>query len=129
MKNFTLPLLLLFCLLSFAQENISITATLVDGESGKPVEFANIGFEGRGIGTVSSERGEFDLLLKPAFVDQKYDLMISCIGYETIRLPYTSWVQFADREQRILLQPKTTELDPVVILSGKREYEKLGSET
>ncbi|MCW5518228.1 carboxypeptidase-like regulatory domain-containing protein [Aureitalea sp. L0-47] len=129
MKKITLPLFLLFCFFSIAQENIIITATLIDESSGKPVEFANIGFEGRGVGTVSTQRGEFELYLKPGFVAQEYELMISCIGYETIRLPYTSWIGFTNSEEKIFLKPQTTELDPVVILSGKREYEKLGSET
>jgi hypothetical protein len=129
MKNITLPLFLLFYLSFFAQEKITIAATLIDDNTGTPIEFANIGFENRGVGTVSSEQGEFELLLKSGFVDQKYELMISCIGYETIRLPYDNWIRFIDREQRIYLKPQTTELDPVVILSGKREYEKIGSES
>jgi hypothetical protein len=129
MKKITLPLLLLFYLFSIAQEDITITANLFDESTGKPIEFANVGFEGRGVGTVSSAKGEFELHLKPSFVAQKYELMISCIGYKTIRLSHDRWIRLTNPEEKILLKPQTTELDPVVILSGKREYEKLGSET
>ena len=129
MKKITLPLFLLLFLFAFGQDKITISATLVDEYSGKPIEFANIGFEGRGVGTVSSERGQFTLSVNPGFAAQEHELMISCIGYETIRIPHINWGQLQNVEQRISLRPATTELDPVVILSGKREYEKLGSET
>lgn len=129
MKKITLPLLLLVYIISTAQEDITISATLVDESNGNPIEFANVGFEGRGIGTVSSERGEFKLPLKAGFIDEKHELMISCIGYETVQLPHAKWIRIRDLEQKIPLKPQTTELDPVVILSGRREYEKLGSET
>lgn len=129
MKIYNTVILFLLYLIAPAQNELVLTATVVQEYSGNPIEFANVGFEGRGVGTVSSENGHFELSLRAGFAEQQHELMISCIGFETIRLPYSEWIQFTQPGHKISLQTKTTELDPVVILSGKREFEKLGSET
>lgn len=63
------------------------------------------------------------------FASREYELFFSCVGYETKRLSYSQWRKLEGPDQQVFLDPQTTELEPVVIFSGKRGYDKLGSET
>ncbi len=129
MRIYTLVTFLFVCLSVFSQEELAIRATIVDANSGKPVEYVNIGFEGKGIGTVSASNGSFFLKLNNTLISLETDLVVSSIGYVTERIPFNEWKDWGEPGKYILLQPETTTLDPVVIVAGKREYERLGSET
>lgn len=43
----------------FCQDPVVIVASIADSNTGLPIEYVNIGFDGKGIGTVSSEEGRF----------------------------------------------------------------------
>ena len=129
MRIYTLVLFLSICFSMTPQEELTLRATVVDMNTGSPVEYVNIGFKGKGIGTVSASDGSFFLKLNSTFIALKTDLVISSIGYVTERIPFTEWKDWGEPAKYILLQPETTTLDPVVIVAGKREYERLGSET
>jgi len=77
---------------------------IVDDETGSPVPFASIGILGTARGTSSNLNGQFSIsVVKPA------TLMITCVGYETLRIKST-----ADLIE-IRLRPKVTQLDAIVV--------------
>ena len=127
------PLSLIFSFLMsiqvFAQHTKTITGTIVNAETGQPVEFVNIGFNSIRIGTVSKSNGTFLLELRKNLSESGDQLIISSIGYETEYIPSSEWSSWTSISNRIMLHPKTTQLDPVVIRSGKRGYDRLGSES
>lgn len=129
MRTYTFITFLLLCFSGYGQIELSISATLVDMNSGKPVEFVNIGFEGKRIGTVSLADGSFLLKVNRSMLIPENELVISSIGYVTERVPYSEWQHWKQKENLIMLEPETTKLDPVVIVAGKREFERLGSES
>jgi hypothetical protein len=81
--------ILFFLLLLFAAETISaqntISGTVTDEATGKPLARANIFISNTQKGTASAANGEFLLADVPA---GNYDLIISMIGYETIVYTY-----------------------------------------
>ncbi len=96
--------LVLFSLTANAQK---VSSKIIDSISQEPIPYANIIFK-KG-GTISNEEGKFTFLFgknaKPTDT-----LMISCIGYETIKRPLT---QFTDSV--IFMTPKTNKLREVIL--------------
>jgi hypothetical protein len=53
------------------------------------VAFASVGIQGKSIGTITNEEGEFDLHLPEAL--RTHRLFITCMGYEGFALPVNQW--------------------------------------
>ena len=70
-----------------AQEITTIAATIIDEQTKESVEFVNIGFEDKGIGTVSNAKGNFSLTFNSDAIEDAQFLQISSIGYETRKIP------------------------------------------
>jgi hypothetical protein len=63
----------------FSQEVID--GTVIDSKTKKPVEYVNIGFIGKNIGTVSDVNGAFSISIEEQLSDDS--ILFSCIGYES----------------------------------------------
>lgn len=115
----------LISLFTFRILNAQITCkgVLVDSLSKEPLEFANVGLVGKGIGSVSNEKGEFEFKV-PDSLDM-VPLKISLIGYKTITLK-ASEVQ---NGKRILLPPASISLAEVQVNPKKVKIKVLGNET
>jgi hypothetical protein len=102
--------LLIVCTKTIAQ--VKISGLVVDTQN-EAIPFANIVFVGSTIGVVSDENGKFYLES-----DKTYDkIEISFIGYETKIVT----VKNRDLDLKIVLSESASQLDEVVILSGKVE--------
>lgn len=60
---------------------LTLSGTVLDGESAAPLAYAAIGIKGRTLGTVSNVRGEFRFSIPAAYADDT--LFVSYIGYKT----------------------------------------------
>ncbi len=108
MKKIFLALTLFCSITAFTQ--VKIGGVVVD-EQNETIPFANVVFVNSTIGTVSSENGKFYLESDKDF----NEIEVSFIGYETKRLTIKS----RDLDLRIVLKEATSQLDEVVIYSGK----------
>lgn len=121
-----------FCLLlaslpSYAQGNSSISGTVIDSLSQRPVEFANVALARPGSptpidGTVCDEKGEFTLSKVEL---GEYQLMISFIGFETRVISVT----ISDRRQdinvgTIIISPTSQVLEAVTVEGQKSLIEE-----
>jgi hypothetical protein len=108
-----LLLLLFVCTQSFSQ-TINFKGKLLDKETNKPVVYANISFLKSNTGISSLEDGTFNLEIDKKLL--KEQLHISCLNYKDT-------VVLASRLQNkmLYLQPKSFELDEVVISRKGRE--------
>ncbi|TRX65862.1 carboxypeptidase-like regulatory domain-containing protein [Carboxylicivirga sp. M1479] len=61
-------------------QNIAINGRVVDAETNKPVEFANIGVVGTYMGTATDFDGFYELTVGESFVN--YKVQISAVGYQ-----------------------------------------------
>jgi hypothetical protein len=119
-----LSLTVLSCLfISFSFSQLVCKGVLFDSLSGQPVEFANIGIVGKGIGTVSNEKGEYAFSLPDSFANEK--VRVSMIGYKTKTLT----ARVASSKSKIALLQESTSLDEVAVTVKKTKIKILGNNT
>lgn len=115
------PLLLIGFLFAscvcYAQSDLG--GKVLSADNKVPVASANVYISNSSIGTVTDEKGQFVIKNFPA---GRYDLVISCIGYETQVVTLSS-AQLPP-VLTILLKPKVNELQEVIV----EPYEKNGWE-
>ncbi|MEM7084748.1 MAG: carboxypeptidase-like regulatory domain-containing protein [Bacteroidota bacterium] len=126
MRQLFTTLLLLVPFILLGQEVQVIAATVVNANTNEPVESVNIGFVGKGIGTVSNGTGNFSLVFKLAAVSPTDILQISSIGYETKKLKLSELNRLTSYKVIIQLTPKNYDLEQVVVKSVQREKKTLG---
>lgn len=102
---------------------IVCTGTLLDSASHELLAFANIGIPGKGIGTVSDEKGQFRLSVPDSF--SQSEIQISLIGYKTLRIASRS----LQNQATILLSPVSVKLQEVVVNPKSIKIKVLGNET
>lgn len=120
-KLFSFCFLQLFAVLSLAQTVCKGKVT--DSLNGKPVEFANIGVIGKGVGTVSNESGEYSLVIPDSLL--KEPVRISVIGYRTRTLAVSKLLS----EPNLKLGEETSKLNEVVVQAKKLKVKILGNST
>ncbi|CAM4169022.1 carboxypeptidase-like regulatory domain-containing protein [Zobellia roscoffensis] len=99
--------LIFFLFFTSAQHAQSLSSTIVDSVSKKPVPYATVQLNNRGM--ITNEEGKFKFLLNDA-VEASDSLFVSCIGYESIGKPIA---EFTD--SLIYLKPKAIELREVIV--------------
>jgi len=103
--------------LCFAQQ--ALRGKVIASDSKQPIHLANVFLSNTSIGTVTNAEGVFVL---DRFPQGRFDVVISCIGYET----YVTTIQYAQLPAFIdvVLKPKVNILQEVVV----EPYEKNGWE-
>ena len=127
MRIILLATLLFFTELILAQDIMTIAAKIVDSETQEPIEFVNVGFIDKGIGTVSNIEGKFKLTFEKSAIGKKDFLQISSIGYETRKISYEKLKDFTSYLVNIPMKPSQTVLSQVVIKNEKRVTGVIGS--
>jgi hypothetical protein len=120
MKNLFISILLLQSLVSNSQTRCK--GLLIDSISNQPIEFANIGIVGKGIGTVTNEKGEYDFIVPDSLIKEK--IRVSIIGYKTRSYQSKSFSLL----NRILLTQEATHLNEVAVAAKKSKTKLLGNE-
>lgn len=126
MRYIYITLVLLIPFVSLGQEVQVIAGTVVNGETNAPIESVNIGFVGKGIGTVSNTEGNFSLGFKLNAIKRTDILQISSIGYETKELKLSELNKLTSYKAILALTPKNYTLEQVVVKSVPREKKILG---
>lgn len=111
---------LLFLLLTqTASAQNALRGKIVAADTKQPIHLANVFLSNTSIGTVTNAEGVFII---DRFPQGRYDLVVSCIGYES----YVTTIQYAQLPYTIEvnLKPKVNILDEVVV----EPYEKNGWE-
>lgn len=102
-----------FCLPSFAQ----VTGTVLDAKTRKPVDYANVFYDGKGVGGMADERGRFIV----SEHDGWSQLTVSSLGYvsQTVHLQ-----KGKTRNILVLLEPQPRELATVTVEAKKGKYSR-----
>lgn len=96
---------------------------LIDASTRLPVEFANIGIVGKGIGTVTNENGEYNFSVPDSLLNET--LKISMIGYKSESLR----VKEFQKQVEIKLSQSATVLNEVAVSAKKTKFKILGNDT
>ncbi len=108
MKKILAIIILFISNFSFCQ----LRAVIIDSETKSVIPYVNIWIENENIGTTSNEKGEFSIDITSG----KF-LILSSLGYEKKR------IEISSISEKIVLSPKITELNEVIISSTKKQKE------
>ena len=108
LTNILVCLIFLNCFYNYTQET---SAFVKDSLTEKSIPFASIYLKS-GDGAVTNEEGYFRL--KTNTLQEKDSIYVSCMGYETLAIPYSKF-----NDTIFYLKPKTIELN-TIILSNKQ---------
>lgn len=95
---------------------LQIIGSIYDRESGEPLAFANISLLGKSIGTVSNDRGRFNL--KISYNNLLDTLAVSYIGYKNTYIPIN---QLSFYKNKIYLKQDRFQIQEVIIRSNNAE--------
>lgn len=109
--------LLLLPLAAHTQE--LLRGKVVDAHSGTGISYATIGLIQQNRGTNANESGEFSIRCDDPHKDS---LIISCIGYQTRKLPVSDL-----RSDRLVMLSKSDSRLPTIIVKDRWVNEELGS--
>jgi hypothetical protein len=115
---------LICLLLTGAYSQTSIKCTVIDSLTKAPVEFANVGVISKAFGTVTDEKGGFELMVPDSLKQHK--IRISMLGYKTKDFKYSDLKD----KHTVVLAPAAFHLNEVTI-KPKRDpkFKTLGNET
>lgn len=116
-------LLLLLSLDNTAFAQLRISGEVSDLSTGRPVAFVSIGIAGKTVGTLSDEKGRFELNVQE--YQKKDSLKIASIGYKTRVYSVSEWSE--TQHKKIQLETIPLQLEEVVIRSKKIKFKTLGT--
>jgi len=105
-----LVILLLICTRLASQNKIYLSGKIVDHQSNKEIEFANIGIAGKNVGTISNEDGDFELII-PKNLNKDF-LVVSYIGYKSHKAKIS---EIENESIKIKLEAENIEIEEVVV--------------
>jgi hypothetical protein len=120
-KIITTVSILLFNQLCFSQ--LIVSSQIIDESTQQPIEFANVGIVGAGVGTVCDESGKFSFTVPDSLKQQS--IKISSIGYQSKSISVTE----AGLLKKIALKPATVTLNEVAITVKKSKIKLVGNVT
>lgn len=133
MKKCYFTLLLLFtCSLCLNAQGIrygsrvTLKGQVLDAKTQRPIPFANIGFVGKGIGTVSDEYGNYALEFPPAKLESIDHLQFSVVGYKPQAFSKNEILLTIQKPLNIYLKPEQYQLDELVLGESKRRTGNIG---
>lgn len=106
--------------ISLGQTN-SFSGIVLDNNSKLPIQYVNIGIEGKDIGTVSDSAGFFSLCISQENLSET--VVFSIIGYEPFRMSIND---LKKSDGRVYLNQGNVELNEIVIRPDKRQSTELG---
>lgn len=109
--------MLLFIVFYTSQTKAQVSGVVIDSRSRKPLDYVNVFYEGKGVGTMTDEDGKFVIKANP----QWKTLTISTMGYikQTVNL-----VPGKTTNLKIKLVQEPRELQAVTITAKKGKYSR-----
>ena len=120
--------LILLCgfVINTLSSQVALKGKIVEFETGKPVEFANIGVTKIAKGTVSDFDGTFSFVLEETEINQKDTLQISRIGYKTIRFSTQDFREIIKTKGIVQIEAVPYELKGITVRSSDADKRKIG---
>ena len=113
----------LFCCTLLEAQSV-YKGVILDATNSQPIAYVNIGILARSHGTVSNEKGLFDLGLELSDYSSADTLQFSSLGYKTVKKTITDLQLFEGARQVIRLEPEAIPLEEVVLSSKRRFFEE-----
>ncbi|QQS35250.1 MAG: carboxypeptidase-like regulatory domain-containing protein [Ignavibacteriales bacterium] len=120
MKKYLLLFLLIPYLL-YPGTTGKLSGTIKDAQSGEPLIGANILIEGTSLGAATDVNGNYVILNVPP---GKYNVVVSYIGYETLRFTEVAIIVDQTTQLPVELKPRTIEVGEIVVTAKTQLVQK-----
>jgi len=111
----------------FNDTNSSLKARIIHQDTKKPIPFVNVGFIGKGIGSVTDGQGYFELTYDSRKIKDSDIIQFSIIGFKTKQIPIASISTILSKNNIITLSPETYSLEEVVLGDTKVKNATIGN--
>jgi hypothetical protein len=129
MKNYLLAYVTFYLVMTFqtiSGQNVKqLNGIVVDNSNNNTIEYVSIGLIGKDIGTISNEKGSFQLLIPESVLNDT--LTFSKIGFYL--KTYLIKDLISQKNLIVTLQPKTIELKEVLVTGKSIKEKRAGSVT
>jgi hypothetical protein len=117
MKRFLIVLFLLKLTFSGIGQNIKLIGSIYNQKDLASISYANITIPNLPIGTCTNNNGDFILYLPDSLA--KSSLLVSCIGYKSLKLPVDSLIEIDTI--LIALHPMEYQLADITVVPGQND--------
>lgn len=107
--------------------NTTLKAQLLHQETKAPIAFVNVGFIGKGIGSVTDAQGYFELTYATHKIKGSDIIQFSIIGFKTKQIPIASIESLLTERNTITLVPELYDLEEVVLENTKIKNTTVGN--
>lgn len=119
LKIYIVTLFILSGLTLHAEKKVKISGRVIDADN-EPIELANIRVASGLIGTVSDQKGDYELSVSPA---DSVVIIYSCLGYK--KVSKTFYNVFQDMRMNVRLYSSVRSLDEVVVTEHRKQTSTL----
>lgn len=136
-KNYLLTLLIGLTLLlqqtAFGQATVTkdlilIKGRVINAKTQKGVSFANVGFFRKEVGTVTNDKGYFELQFAPNTIANEDVLQVSILGYQSLRISVQELNLYDTQQMPLLsLTPISYQLGEIVLDGRKKRNITIGN--
>jgi hypothetical protein len=77
--------------IAISQQFIKLQGKIVDGQTTLPLPYTNIGLTNSSYGTISNQKGEFQLVVPSVLINEK--LVFQFLGYKTVKIPVNECIE------------------------------------
>ncbi|WP_299762175.1 carboxypeptidase-like regulatory domain-containing protein [uncultured Dokdonia sp.] len=107
--------------------NSSLKARVINQDTKKPIPFVNVGFIGKGIGSVTDGQGYFELTYDSRKIKGSDIIQFSIIGFKTKQIQIASISTILSKNNIITLSPERYSLEEVVLGDTKIKNATIGN--
>ena len=111
---------LFFCVLASAQQDHK--GRVIDGKTGAPIPYVNIGIQERNVGTVSNEEGIFHLVLTQFEPRPDELILFSALGYESLEIAIKDFPMVFNTYPDFKMKPSPLALNEVVVSNREGRF-------
>ncbi len=105
----------------------TLKARIIHKDSKKPIPFVNVGFIGKGIGSVTDTQGYFELTYLTDKIKKSDVIQFSMIGFKTKQIPIGSISALLSKDNTISLVPERYSLEEIVLGDTKIKNTTIGN--
>ena len=105
----------------------TLKATILDQNTQTPIPFVNVGFIGKGIGSVTDAQGYFELTYLTDKMEGSDVIQFSMIGFKTKQIPIRFISSLLSKKNTITLIPERYSLEEVVLGNTKLQNTTIGN--
>ncbi len=105
----------------------TLKARILHKETKSPIPFVNVGFIGKGIGSVTNEQGYFELTYRTDKIRKTDVIQFSMIGFKTKKTPIGSITSLLSSKNTITLTPELYNLEEIVLGDKKIKNTTIGN--